>query len=129
MSKSKPRILFIATLPPPIHGAALVSQQIKNSKLINDEFRCDWINLSTSRYLNEIGLLNVKKILRLFFSFLHTFRLLLTHRYDLCYFTITCHGVGFFKDAPFVLLCKLFKRHILIHHHNNSISLAFTFSI
>lgn len=122
MSKSKPRVLFIATLPPPNHGAAIVSQQIKDSNLINDEFQCDWINLSTSRYLNEIGKTNVKKILRITSSFLRTFWLLLTHKYDLCYLTITCHGVGFLKDSPFVLLCKLFNRRILIHHHNKGMS-------
>lgn len=118
MSRSKPRVLFIATLPPPYHGAATVSQQIKDSKLINDEFQCDWINLSTSRYLNEIGKTNYKKLLRITSSFLRTFWLLLTHNYDLCYLTITCHGVGFLKDCPFVLLCKLFRNRIVIHQHN-----------
>jgi hypothetical protein len=43
---------------------------------------------------------------------------LLTRRYDLCYLAITCHGVGFLKDAPFVLLCKLFRRRVMIHQHN-----------
>ena len=122
MSKSKPRVLFIATLPPPVHGAAVVGQQIKDSKLINDEFQCDWINLSPSRYLDEVGKPAAQKILRLTSSFLHTLWLLLSHKYDLCYLTITCYGVGFLKDAPFVLLCKIFCRHIIIHHHNKGMS-------
>lgn len=51
----KPRILFIGTLPPPVHGSAVVSLQIKDSKVINDAFDGDWVNLSTSCRMDEIG--------------------------------------------------------------------------
>lgn len=124
--KNKPRILFIATFPPPIHGSAMVSQQIKDSKLINDAFDGDYVNLGTSRKMGEIGKggmwLNLKKLWRFAGSFLKTFGLLLTHRYDLCYCAITCHGSGFLKDAPFVLLCKMFGRKIVIHQHNKGMA-------
>ena len=122
----KRKILFIATFPPPIHGSAMVSQQIKDSKLINDAFDGDYVNLGTSRKMEEIGKggvwLNLKKLGRFAGSFLKTFGLLLTHRYDLCYCAITCHGSGFLKDAPFVLLCKMFSRKIVIHQHNKGLA-------
>ena len=122
MKKRKQRILFIATFPPPVHGSAMVSQQIKDSKLINEEFDCDYVNLGTSRKMEEIGKggvwLNIKKLSRFLLAFFKTFRMLLTHRYSLCYCAITCHGAGFIKDAPFVLLCKMFGRKIVIHQHN-----------
>ena len=47
------KILFIAPLPPPVHGSAMVSQYIKDSKLVNEQFDCDFVNLSTSRCMNE----------------------------------------------------------------------------
>ena len=47
---------------------------------------------------------------------------LMHRRYDLCYLAITCHGIGFLKDAPFVLLCKLFGKKIVIHQHNKGMS-------
>lgn len=122
----KPRILYIATFPPPIHGSAVVSEQIKNSKVINDAFDGDYVNLGTSRSMDEIGKgglwLNLQKLFRFAGSLFKTFWLLLTHRYDLCYCAITCHGTGFLKDAPFVLLCKLFGRKIVIHQHNKGMS-------
>ena len=122
----KPRILFIATFPPPIHGSSVVSEQIRNSKVIYDTFEGDYVNLGTSRRMDEIGKgglwLNLKKLLRFAGSFIRTLCLLLTHRYDLCYCAITCHGAGFLKDAPFVLLCKLFGRKIVIHQHNKGMS-------
>lgn len=124
--KKRTRILFIATFPPPIHGSAMVSQQIKESKLINDTFDGDYVNLGTSRRMEEIGkggiLLNFKKLGRFVGAFFKTFGLLLTHRYNLCYCAITCHGSGFLKDAPFVLLCKMFGRKIVIHQHNKGMA-------
>ena len=115
-------ILFIAPLPPPVHGSAMVSQYIKDSELIQGEFACDFVNLSTSRRMDEIGKGGIKKLLRFVGSFFTLFYKLLTHRYDLCYLAITCHGVGFLKDAPFVLLCKLFGRKVVIHQHNKGMS-------
>ena len=58
------KVLFIAPLPPPVHGSAMVSQYIKDSKLVNEQFDCDFVNLSTSRRMDEIGKGGAKKILR-----------------------------------------------------------------
>ena len=119
---NKPRVLFIAPLPPPVHGSAMVSQYIKDSKLVQGEFDCDFVNLSTSRRMDEIGKGGVKKLLRFIGAYFAVFFKLLCHRYDLCYLAITCHGMGFLKDAPFVLLCKLFGREVVIHQHNKGMS-------
>lgn len=122
----KQRILLITPLPPPIHGSSMVSQWIKDSKLLNEKFDMDFVNLSTSRKVEEIqkgGLwLNMKKAVRFLLSFLHAFWLLCTRHYDLCYLAITCHGKPFLKDFPFVLLCKLFRKKIIIHQHNKGMS-------
>ena len=122
MKIKKTRILFVAPLPPPVHGSAVVSKQIKDSKLINDTFCCDWVNMSTSRRMDEVGKITLSKPLRLFASLCKLMWLLLINRYDLCYLAITCHGKPFLKDAPFVLLCKLFYNKIVIHQHNKGLS-------
>ena len=119
---NKPHILFITPLPPPVHGSAMVSQYIKDSELIRGKFDCDFVNLSTSRRMDEIGKGGVKKLLRFAGSFFLLFYKLLVHRYDLCYLAITCHGIGFLKDAPFVWLCKMFGCRVLIHQHNKGMS-------
>lgn len=117
-----PRILFIGTLPPPVHGSAVVSQQIKNSKVINEAFRCDWVNLSTSRRMEEIGKTTFAKPFRLLIELIRELWLLITRRYALCYLAVTCHGSGFLKDSPFILLCKLFRKKIIIHQHNKGMA-------
>ncbi len=116
------KILFIAPLPPPVHGSSMVSKYIKESTLIQENFDCDFVNLSTSRTMDEIGKGGLKKIFRFLGSLCSLLGKLLTHRYDLCYIAITCHGMGFLKDAPFALLCKLFGRKLLLHQHNKGMS-------
>ncbi|MBO4447493.1 MAG: glycosyltransferase family 4 protein [Bacteroidales bacterium] len=118
----KLRVLFVLPLPPPVHGSAVVSSQIKHSVIVNDAFCCDWVNLSTSRSTEELWKRKPVKLFRFLASFFKTFALLLTHRYDLCYLSITCHGEPFLKDAPFVLLCKLFGRRVVIHQHNKGMA-------
>ncbi len=118
----KPRILFITPLPPPVHGSAMVSKYIQECEELNEAARCDFVNLSTSRSIDEIGKSSIKKYLRFIGAYFITFWKLLTRRYSLCYLAITCHGAGFLKDAPFVLLCKLFGRKIVIHQHNKGMS-------
>ena len=117
---------MVCTLPPPVHGSAMVSQYIKDSKLINDEFDMYFVNLSTSRKMEEIGkvspILLIKKLGRFVSAYIKCFWLLLTNKYNLCYCAITCHGIGFLKDVPFVMLCKLFRRKIVIHQHNKGMS-------
>ena len=126
LKRQTSRIFFITPLPPPIHGSSMVSQWIKDSKLLNEEFEMDFVNLSTSRTVEEIqkgGLwLNMKKAVRFTLAFLHAFWLLCTRRYDLCYLAITCHGLPFLKDLPFVMLCKMFRKKMLIHQHNKGMS-------
>lgn len=117
----KPRILYIATFPPPIHGSAIVSEQIRNSKVINSAFEGDYVNLATSRSLDE-SKNYILKLWRFSCSFIKTFFLLLTRKYNLCYCAITCYGGCFLRDAPFVLLCKLFRMKIVIHQHNKGMS-------
>lgn len=123
---SHPRILFITPLPPPVHGSSMVSQWIKDSKLLHEEFDMDFVNLSTSRKVEEIqkgGLwLNTKKAGRFLLAFLQVFWLLCTRHYDLCYLAITCHGKPFLKDFPFVILCKVFRKKIIIHQHNKGMT-------
>lgn len=116
------KILFVVPLPPPTHGSAVMSQIIKDSNPINDTYICDYINLSLSRDLDKIGKLGILKIWRFLSSLCKELWLLISHEYDLCYCAITCHGIGFLKDAPFVLLCKLFGKKTIIHQHNKGMT-------
>ena len=118
----KSRILFIVPLPPPVHGSAMISQVIRESPLIRESFHSDFVNLSTSRKVDEIGRHSLRKFFRFIGSYGRVFSKLVTNRYDACYLAITCHDVGFLKDVPFVALCKLFCRKVILHQHNKGLS-------
>jgi len=123
MDKSRKKsILFVGALPPPVHGSSVVSLQIKNSKLINDAFDCDWVNLSTSRRMDEIGKKTLVKPFRLLGALCMEFWYLMTRHHEMCYLAITCHGSGFLKDSPFVLMAKMFQKKIVIHQHNKGMA-------
>ena len=58
---TKPRILFVLHLPPPMHGAALVGSFIRESGLVNSTFDTRYVNLSASSTLEEVGRFSLKK--------------------------------------------------------------------
>lgn len=125
-NSARQRVLFIMPLPPPVHGSSMMCQHIVDSERINAAFDCRYVNLSTSRSsaepYNFSPLLLVKKALRFAGSLARTLGELVFHHPQTCYLAITCHGVGFLKDAPFVLLCKLFRCRIIIHQHNKGMA-------
>lgn len=116
------KILFITPLPPPVHGSSIMSMYIKDSKLINNNAICHYINLSTSRNIDEIQKFSFIKIFRFLHSYLKTLFNLITNKYNTCYLAISCFGIPFLKDAPFVLMCKFFCKNVIIHFHNKGVS-------
>lgn len=107
--------------PPPVHGAAMVGQYIKESSAINNDFTCKYINLSTSKTVDEIGKTGIGKWLRYAAIIGAVTKSLVYFKPKLVYITMTATGIGFYKDALFILLAKLFGKNILIHFHNKGV--------
>lgn len=121
-STDKYQILFLVPLPPPVHGSAVMSQQIMNSSVIRSSFVCDFVNISTSRSISEVSHFTAVKPLRYLIILVRVLAKLLINKYDACYIALTCHGKGFLKDAPLALLCKVFGNKLIIHQHNKGMS-------
>lgn len=117
----KPSILFIMHVPPPVHGAAMVGKFIKESAKINDTFEADYINLSTSKDLKEIGGAGAGKILKLLKIQSEVAKALSKKNYDLCYVTLTASGAGFYKDLMVVGILKMFGKKVIYHFHNKGV--------
>lgn len=109
--------------PPPVHGASMVSQCISQIAELQETYHCDYVNLSPSRTISDIGKFSVAKIGRLVGLFAKTCWYLMSRRYEVVYLAITCHGGAFLKDFPYVMLSKLFCRKVLIHQHNKGMSM------
>ncbi|MDD3040466.1 glycosyltransferase family 4 protein [Bacteroides sp.] len=68
--------------------------------------------------MSEIGKKPLLKLWRFFITYFSFISKLLTHRYDLAYIASTCYGIGFLKDMPFIGLCKLACKKVVLHQHN-----------
>jgi glycosyltransferase involved in cell wall biosynthesis len=115
------KILFLLHLPPPIHGASMVSQYIKDSNIINKAFYCRYVNIGISESIDDIGKSNPIKIFRYLNILLKIFINLIKFNPNLCYFTITAKGIAFYKDALIVIILKIFRVKLVIHFHNKGV--------
>ena len=116
------KILFILHTPPPIHGSSIVGSYIRNSNLILSRFNTDFINLSTSDKISEIGKYNLKKVLRILDIFFQLIIKNIRNNYDLCYLAIAINGKAFYRDLLVVFILKMFNRKIILHLHNKGAS-------
>lgn len=117
------KILFVLHLPPPVHGAATVGLQIKNSKVVNETFDCKYINLGTSVTIEEIGKRRFVKLLRYVVILWKVLKAVLVHQPDLCYLSMTSKCTPFYKDASLAILIKLLGVKIVYHFHNKGVSI------
>ncbi len=116
------KVLFILHLPPPIHGAAMVGQYIRDSSVINTAFDCRYINLGISDHIGDIGKSSFRKA-GLYGRLLCKAAMhLVAFRPRVVYLTPTMKGIGFYKDLPVILLVKLFGVRLICHFHNKGLS-------
>jgi glycosyltransferase involved in cell wall biosynthesis len=117
----KSKILFILHLPPPVHGSSMVGQYIKDSKIINTSFDAQYINLSTSKTVDEIGKNPFIKFSRYFKILFRIIISLVKCNPEAVYLAITAKGLGFYKDFPIAILAKLFGKKLVLHYHNKGV--------
>ncbi|WP_233269974.1 glycosyltransferase family 4 protein [Polaribacter sp. L3A8] len=115
------KIVFLLHLPPPVHGSSMVGQFIKESNLINTRFETKYIDLGTSKTIDEIGKNPFGKILRYLSIVFQSFKHFLVYKPDLIYLAITAKGFGFYKDVVIVFLVKCFRIPLVLHFHNKGV--------
>lgn len=120
--QNKKKILFILHLPPPVHGSSVVGSYIKDSALINNTFNSKYINLGTSKSIDEIGKKGLGKFVIYIKIILNVIKQLIVFKPDLVYLAMTAKGVAFYKDMVMVFLAKLFGVQLVIHFHNKGVS-------
>lgn len=117
-----PTVLFILHLPPPVHGAAMVGQYIRDSKLINSTFDCHYINLTTAESLQDIGKVSLKKLWRFLMLLITVFRYVRQVKPRLVYITPNSCGGAFYKDFVVVQMLKWMRCRVVVHYHNKGVA-------
>jgi len=121
MNKTK-KILFILHVPPPVHGSSMVGQSIVKSKLINESFDCDFVNLLVSRSINDTGKWSFMKILRFIGIWIHLMVEMIKKKPEACYLALSTTGLSFYKDVLLVFWLRVFRIKRVYHLHNKGIS-------
>ena len=115
------KILFIMHMPPPVHGAAMVGQWIHDSKVINQNFDCYYINPSVSNNIAEVGKIRLKKFILLFSLIYRIIASIFKIKPNLCYYTPTSDGWGIYRDALTILLIRICRIKVVLHFHNKGV--------
>ena len=118
----KHKILCLAQLPPPVHGASMMNKYIKDSEKISTAFDVSFLPLSFTEKIDDIGKLSFKKIFKMIAFCLKLIKAIIQTKPDLVYFTIAPFGGAFYRDALFVFIIKLFRKKIVFHLHGKGIA-------
>ena len=118
----KSKILFIMHMPPPVHGAAMVGQYIHDSEMINGEFECHYINLTTAKNLQDIGKVGMRKLFDFFTLLKKIRRAVKNTKPQLVYVTPNACGGAFYKDFVVVQMLKRLGCQVVVHYHNKGVA-------
>lgn len=119
---SHKKILFLVQLPPPVHGASLVNKSILDSHVINNTFTTCFIDIATSKSIDDIASFRIFKIFTLSKIYFLTIVKLINFKPDLVYLTLSPHGSAFYKDAVISMLVKAARIKLVYHLHGKGIS-------
>ena len=119
---TRPRILFILHLPPPVHGAALVGSAIRESAPVNDSFDTRYINLSSSATLEQVGRFSFGKVRAVFRLLSEVRRTVREWKPDLVYMTPSSTMPGLLKDALTACLVRRKGCKRALHFHNKGVA-------
>ena len=125
--KNKPTVLFVMHMPPPIHGASVVGQYIRESELINNAFDCRYIDITTAKNLEDIGKADFRKMGMFFKKLFQVVHAIIKKKPSIVYMTPCTTGGPFFKDSIMLSVAKLtalfcsWKTKFVIHLHNKGV--------
>lgn len=117
----KKKLLYFVQLPPPIHGASLINQQVVSSKVINQLFHTTIIELQLSKKLSSLGKLSFHKIGKFLLTCGLLVKTITQKDIEFVYMTINPTGGALYRDVVYVLLLKLFRKKIIYHLHGRGI--------
>ena len=93
----KTKIFFVLHLPPPIHGASMVGKYIHDSAVINNTFKCHYLNLALAKDLNDIGKGRIRKLKDFYKQLKQIRKQIKDIEPQLCYVTPNAKGGAFYK--------------------------------
>ncbi|MGH6769281.1 MAG: glycosyltransferase family 4 protein [Xanthobacteraceae bacterium] len=121
---SRLRVLVLAQLPPPEHGASAVNRQVVSSKILSETFELAVIPISMTGDLARLRKFDVMKIWRSLALFGTVAGQLfgLGRPPDIVYFTLSPGGWAFYRDLALITLIRIAGIRCLFHLHGRGIA-------
>ena len=118
------RLLILAQLPPPMHGASIMNQTVVDSKLVNDSFDVSVIPLRFSRSIDDLGRPTIRKAMIALHTGARLVKSCLSRRPDVAYFTLSPSGWALWRDLAFAAILRAGRIPIVFHIHGRGIRAA-----
>jgi len=113
------KILFLAQLPPPIHGAAVVNKAVY--EIICKEYSVAKINLSNAETTSDIGKLSFRKVWAIILMIISIVTQLSKSDIKYVYISFCPWGASFYRDSIISLISKLFGKKLIYHIHGQGL--------
>ncbi len=94
----KKRLLFITSLPPPLHGVSYLNDKLLADSRFKNSFDVETVKLNPDQKLSELGVFRFSKVLETLRIYGKILRLRLTRRFDVCCYTMAVGGFALFRD-------------------------------
>jgi len=115
------KLLFLSPLPPPYYGSAVSSEECLEILKGSKNFKVKNIQLNYSKDMADIGKLNFNKIT----GILRVSSQIIKMKggdFDFIYFMPALVGLGLYRDAFFIKLCRIFLKKKMIFHIRERLS-------
>jgi glycosyltransferase involved in cell wall biosynthesis/O-antigen/teichoic acid export membrane protein len=114
---SRPRMLAIVQLPPPVHGVTKMNEVVVRSTLIHREYEVSVLELRFADRIDDLGRMRPTKILRALGCGLRLLLRCVRDRPQIAYFTLAPTGLAFFRDLLYVGILKTLHVRRVLHLH------------
>lgn len=115
---NKTKVLFLAPLPPPVHGVSLLSDFLLKSEAIGKEFQLESLKTNFSTEIKAVGKFGLGKVYDFIKFFSRVSNRLKINHYPLIYFCVSSSGLALLRDILLVLfLLKRYNSKLIFHLH------------
>ncbi len=122
---ARTKLLAILQLPPPVHGAAVINQQVVKSAAIGDKFDIDVLPIQAANAISDVGRFRVAKVWKGVSQIAHLLSTLIRRRPDMAYYVLASPtGLSFYRDVLSVALLRCFRTRVVYHLHSKGFKQA-----
>ncbi|HXB35593.1 MAG TPA: glycosyltransferase family 4 protein [Puia sp.] len=115
------KILFLAQLPPPVHGASIANKILIDSSLISEHYEIRHIDISAAGKIEDIGKFSLGKLPGIARTILSIVRNLFNFRPHIVYLSLSPSGFAFYRDVVYVHIIRLFRPELVFHLHGKGL--------